>query len=446
MTLRDRVARDPVGMTVVTLAYTAARLIPMLGTQTLANTQDTADYFASSREGLLSGALWAGRRPAMYAILAKVVARSHTLLFLLQAVVATIAWLALAWLVYTRLRPRVLAAATAIVVLFASLSLDVVQWDRVLLTESLTISLAIALLVLGVLFVEEPSWVRGSALVGTAFAWVFLRDSNGYVVACFAAALLVAAIASRPRRAAFTAVVGALLLVFIAGATSSAIGHRWEGPLKDVITIRALEHSDRTDYLLARGLPLTRSEVSRIAGQCVLPSRPGACVVVTDPRFYEWIRTKGRSAYSRWLLTHPTVAMTDPIRNSGEMLGYRLPVDRFSRYRFAPASLAERIFFVRNQRVLLAESLFAFGLVAFGLAIAPVRRRLSPLGWVVLTALATLYPHLVVVWTFGALETQRHALAASVTLRIGTVLAVACAIEAAIRARTARPGGEADRV
>jgi hypothetical protein len=57
----------------------------------------------------------------------------------------------------------------------------------------------------------------------------------------------------------------------------------------------------------------------------------------------------------------------------------------------------------------------------------------------VLVALLSTYPHLFVVWTFGALETQRHALAASVILRFAIVLAVACALDALNPATLTKP-------
>jgi membrane protease YdiL (CAAX protease family) len=282
-------------------------------------------------------------------------------------------------------------------------------------------SLVALLIVLSWRFCDEPSRGRGTALVAAVLAWVLLRDSNAYAVACFAVAFVIAAIASRPRRVAFFAVVVAFLAVSAIGSVSSNIGRRWEGPLKDVITIRMLKDPDRADYLIERGFPMSQAEISRVAGHCVVPSNSRSCVLVTDPRFYAWIRVDGRSVYEHWLRSHPATALSDPVRNSGQLFGHRLRVDRFSHYRFAFASLAEDVFFVRNQRVLLAEAL-----VALGFVITAVRRRPSPLAWIVLTALATTYPHMFVIWSFGALETQRHALAASLIMRLALILAVAC--------------------
>lgn len=412
---------------IVVAVYLAARFVPMIGTR-IGTGNDTGDYFMSSRLGLWSRDLWAGPRPALYPLLAKIFARSYTDLFVLQASVAAVAWLALAWLVYTRLRNRAVAAATAVVVLYESLSLTIIQWDRALATESLTLSLAIVLLVLGVLLAESPTRWRAIWFTIVAGAWVLLRDSNGYVVACIAVAFVINAICSRAGRRTYLAVAGVLAVIFVLGVTSSDIGKRWEGPLKDVITIRALTYPDRTHYLLEHGLPLTREDVSRIGGHCVARRRPYfICVPVTDPRFYEWVSEDGRSTYSGWLLSHPGTALTDPIRHSDFIFGTRVRIEALTFYRFEPASFADRIFFVRNQGVLLAE-----GLVAFGLAIVTIRRRRVPLGWVVITAFATIYPHMFVTWTFGALETTRHSLGASVMLAVSIVLAIGYALDAAI--------------
>ena len=414
----------------VVAVYLAARFVPMIGTNP-GTGSDTGDYFTSSRFGLTSRDLWAGPRPALYPLIVRFTGRSYTTLFLLQAGVAVVVWLALAGLVYTRLRNRAVAGVTALAVLFASLSLSIVEWDRVLSTESLTISLGVVLLILGVLLAESPSWLRAVSFATVAAAWVLLRDTNGYVIVCIAIALVIAAIRSRARRRTFLAVAGALVVIFAAGVVSSDIGRRWEGPLKDVITIRVLTYPDRTQYMLDRGLPLSREERSRLAGHCAARYRPYfLCLPLTDARFYRWESTRGRSAYSNWLLSHPATALNDPIRNSGLIFGTRVQADALTHYRFEPASIADHIFFVRNQPALLAEALLAFALLAAGL-----RRRSSVLAVVVLVAFATVYPHMFVSWTFGALESTRHSLGASVTLALSIVLAVGCAVDSILAGR-----------
>ena len=160
---------------------------------------------------------------------------------------------------------------------------------------------------------------------------------------------------------------------------------------------------------------------------------PGAspfflCVPFPDPTFYQWVSKEGRSTYSGWLLSHPGTALNDPIRHSDFIFGYPRAHRGTDVLSLRSASFADRIFFIRNQRVLLAEAL-----VAFGLAVVAIRRRRRfPLGWVVITAFATTYPHMFVTWTFGALETTRHSLGASVMLAVSIVLAVGCALDAAI--------------
>ena len=193
-----------------------------------------------------------------------------------------------------------------------------------------------------------------------------------------------------------------------------------------MITIRALTYPDRTQYLLDRGLPLDKEERSKLAGHCAARFRPYIfCVPLTDARFYEWERSRGRSAYSSWLLSHPATALHDPIRNSKLIFGTRLQADVLTRYRFEPAAIADHVFFVRNQPGLLAEVLLVIGAL-----VAALRRRSSALAWVVLVAFATVYPHTFVAWTFGALEATRHSLGASITLALGIVLAVGCAVDA----------------
>ena len=70
-------------------------------------------------------------------------------------------------------------------------------------------------------------------------------------------------------------------------------------------------------------------------------------------------------------------------------------------------------------------------------AAAALRRRSSAFAVVVLVAFASVYPHMFVSWTFGALETTRHSLGASVTLALSIVLAVGCAVDSVMVGRDA---------
>jgi hypothetical protein len=395
----------------------------LLGTRTVV-LGDSIDYIRTADHPIVSRALWAGSRPPLYPLLIKLLGGSHSMLVALQALVATGAWLTLGWLVYTRLRSQTVASWCALAVLTFSLSLDVVQWDQVLLTESLSLSLAVFMFVSAVTFCEAPSRDRGAALVIVALAWSLLRDSNGYVVAYIGLAYLCASLIVASHRVPYAIVAGLLMIVFTCAALGANEGRRWEGPLKDVVTIRSLADPARAQYLLAYGLPLDGAQVRAIAGRCVQPEETIACVAVQDPAFYKWINEHGRAVYTGWLTSHAATAFADPVRNSDQMLGHRLPVDAYSRYRFPVATIAERVFFIRNQTALLIETLLALGAIILAL-----RHARTTLAAAVVVALLSSYPHLLVIWTFGAMETQRHALTASLILHLSIGLAFACALE-----------------
>src|SRR4029453_12347305 len=77
-------------------------------------------------------------------------------------------------------RPGVRIAAFCLVLLF-SLSVWITQWDRIILSDSLAVSLGAAALAAWLALVRAPSGWTIAAVLATMLAWAFTRDSIAYM-------------------------------------------------------------------------------------------------------------------------------------------------------------------------------------------------------------------------------------------------------------------------
>ena len=145
-------------------------------------------------------------------------------------------------------------------------SLGVAQWDRVIGTESLSISLGVTTLAAVLWWWDR--WTRPgvAAVCVAASLWALLRDANALMVGVAGVVVLVVAAARRGVRRPLI-LIGAVALAASVGAiVSSNIGSRWRQPMQDVVTLRLLSSPERASFLLHHGLPHGRL-VEHLVGQ-----------------------------------------------------------------------------------------------------------------------------------------------------------------------------------
>ena len=377
---------------------------------------DSFDYLDLARHKSVVGLLGA-HRPPVYLLALKLVGENRQAVTWLQLLLNLAAWV---WLAAAtgrclRTRPARIAAFGAILLLGSCL--DIGQWDRVIGTESFSISL-------GVLIVAATLWWWGrwshaatAALCLLVVLWALLRDANALVVGVVGVVVLVVAAFRRTPRWRALLVVGAVALVGSAGAVvSSNVGARWQQPTQNIITFRVLTSPERADYFLRRGLPVSPVEAQRIAGRCTNPVGAFLCEKVTDPAFYDWIDHHARSTYVHSWFAFPATTLWEPLAHERSIVGTRLPVAEITgtRLHASYADAVEKLVFPRSPRaVLVWMALLAAGLVVLGSQV--VRSVLVvACGLIVLT-----YVHIWVVWTGDAVELARHGLGAAVQLLLG---------------------------
>ena len=336
-----------------------------------------------------------------------------------QLAISIVSWLVLAAVVARSVRNAWLRVAAFAVVLAFSLTTQVVLWDAILMSESLTLSLTALLLAAWIQLVRAPRPLWVAAVLACSLLWVFARDTNAYVVLAVAALVAVTLLRNDHRRLKLALAVGCCA-IFALDYGSAEAGKRWLQPMKDVVTYRVIPNRSLRHYFVARGLDL-HSNYPESA----------------------WLRHDARSVYVRYLVTHPVYTLAQPFHgrqkalfstpgNAASLIDPNvLPCsgDLHRQFLPLPAPLV-KVFFPRGVALVLGLTLGV--LVAAGVVFRVAgadRAWLVPLG-----ALLTVYPHLLVVWHQSGLEVDRHAFEAAALLRLGVFLLAVFVLDRALTA------------
>ena len=132
------------------------------------------------------------------------------------------------------------------------------------------------------------------------------------------------------------AAVGLVAIAATSFASANSHFARWARPLQDVLALRISTHPDQLAYFQDAGMPVTPQLLAAFRtereGTYVLGPPPG----YDSPEqlreatpFHRWLRTKGRTTYTRFLLTHP-VAVADAFNHLGETLLDPDVIDRYA--------------------------------------------------------------------------------------------------------------------
>ena len=425
------------------VAYVAARIVAFLGVDAR-EFRDTIDYNEVADAPLNSRTFLSGDHPPTIPFAYKLLGDGDGGRLAGQLAFSILCWLALAATAASVLRDswmRVLAFAA---VLGFSLSIEVLLWDALLLSESISISLTAALVAAWLLFASRPSyWTVALALVVTG-AWTLARDPHAYVL-LMAAAVLAASLAVRNGRVLRAVALVGVLAIAATSIQSASVGYkRWEYPLQNIVAVRIAADPDDLDWFRDAGMPVTdefldRAEKYRAGADD--PFAHPAGIENPDLRdtflpFQFWIVDEGRGAYLEFLATHPGY-----VADAFGDLDHTLLDPEVERYQSEdpPWSFGALPYpFYPPGPVLPLVFLTA----ALALAVIAARRARPPPTWAVpLFLVASSLPFAVLVWHGEVLEIDRHGLIASQFLRLGALLLLIMALDDLIAGRRspARP-------
>ena len=220
-----------------------------------------------------------------------------------QFLIGVVCWSALAFAIAYSLRHPLVARLGAVLILVLGLCIQVTEWDQILLSESLALSLT-SLLVACLLWVRlDPTPLRLGGLLVVLMLWVFNRQLQATIFIPIAVVAIVW-ILLRRRTRRFLIVAGAVVLLAAWGgyatANSSTNISRWNA--HDLLVLRLFPSKQAESYFAEREMPLMAKLKQEASTHTDLG---GFDPVLQDPQWLRWVDAHWASAYAGWLLRHP---------------------------------------------------------------------------------------------------------------------------------------------
>lgn len=241
---------------------------------------------------------------------------------LVQTLIGVACWSALAFAVARSVRHPFVARLGAAVTLLLGLCIQVTEWDQIILSESLALSLT-ALLTAALLRLRlrrTPQTIAAALVV--LMLWIFARQLQA-IVFIPVAVVLATWVLVRARRHALVALALVALAVWSGYALTQNKGHMQFGA-HDIVQMRILQTPDGAPFLAGAGMPrleALKREAADYAATGVYLG--GNSLVYQDPVWREWVDDHWTRTYAEWLVRHLGSTVRQPFNQTTLLLdGY----------------------------------------------------------------------------------------------------------------------------
>ena len=432
--LSDLISVQKSVMIGIALVYVVLQVASHLQVREAIWLPDSIDYiFPAETFSWNEIGLWTHTKPWGAAVLFKLVGSSPVMIDAAQTALSALAWLALAWVMSKVIHRHWLSVIAFGLVLGFGLSPSVQMWNHIIQSESLSISLMVLILATWLSLLRRWHWLKVLALVSLFGWWIGTRETNVYLSLMVAGILVLVGLVFKRQRF-YWAISLALVGFCVVNMQISEVPTipRWLYPLTNTLLNRILPNEEFLTYFQARGLKTSPGLLALSGGL----ANSDDFAVYNDPALNnveDWLYRKGKHTYVRFLMDHPVYTLTAPwlhvreILAPSDILGYR---PAFLQSKFA--QIWENVFFVNSLWLLAVLA----GAVVF--LVLKSRPWKLPVFWLVFFFLLLFFPHFYLVWHGDAAEVGRHAIQASVQLRLSLWLLFLLAIDSVILMKTDR--------
>ena len=369
--------------------------------------------------------LWIHTKPWGAAVLYKLIGTSPITINLTQTLLSTIAWMSLAWVFSRTIQNQWLKVISFIFILGFSLAPSIEMWNHIILSESLSITLMVLILADWLSLLDKWHWGKFIILIPLFAWWIGTRETNIYLSLLIASILALIGFLYKKQR--FYWILTLFLIIFSYGnmQTSKALTiKRWLIPLTNVVLNRILPNEDYLDFFKEKNMP-TPPELLALSGGFAGDENFAVYNSVELDDVEKWLLQSGKNVYVQFLISHPIYTLTSPWGNSKELLSSKL------NYASSPHPTRKWLFgeiFYPNSLWLLLILVFAT-FITLKLAL-PLEN--NPNLWLLFFFLALFFPHIYLVWHGDSFEVSRHAVQASVQLRLALWLLFSFALDKVI--------------
>jgi hypothetical protein len=249
-----------------------------------------------------------------------------------QSLASVLCWWALAFVLYLKIRNRWIRGIGVVLILGSACLPEIVSWDHVMMSESLTYSFFALLLAISLVlfdedfFVGEPSsklkkWLSVAFLV-IMFFWVNTRDTNVYFlmvsILCLFAGLLIPFIRRKFKKIPWFGVIILILMWDIYGfqQMTAKSSTRLVNPIINNLTANIFPYSTRVQFMHDKwGMPDSPDIISN-------KSSANYSEITKNKPFERWVQQYGLRAYMDFMITNPSWTTQMLINSISENFGY----------------------------------------------------------------------------------------------------------------------------
>lgn len=336
MLFGDHLRRIPTLYYAIAFGYVGLRVAAVFGTTVSGGFPDSATYRAARGGASFTFVSLTGHaiRPWVVPLFYKVLP-SDNLRSASQVAISIIAWLVLAATIAVSLRDRWVRGFAFAVVLAISCTTPVLNWDRAILSESLSISLVVLALAAWIRFVHKPTGANSVAVVVSSGLWMFTKLGLFPLVGIAALIIAVTAVRAGQRQLRVAVVVGLACACAWVASTTSATDKAYRvvdglstSEFDNLFAMRLrfsiLNDPSQLAWFEAHGMPDPSGLQPYVRTS---PSDDGYETWTTFLTAFAarrdlatWVEDKGRGVFARYILTHPRETTADFIHDLPYML------------------------------------------------------------------------------------------------------------------------------
>jgi len=232
-----------------------------------------------------------------------------------QWIVSLLSWNLLAFVIYRRMDNPIVGCIGAFLTLAFAFVPQMAEWDRVMMSESLSFSLFAAELALLIELTQRAAHQQLSLSVGNllmlfgwvviTFFWIFTRDTNTYSLPLLVIGILAFILWKRNDQHVLfigTFIAAFSLGLFIFQQYTFRLSQRWLVPVVNNMVTNVFPYSTRVAFFEKRGMPVS-PDLLATRGSMEYNE------ITEFDSFMDWVKQNGLSAYSNFLLDNPRWAV-----------------------------------------------------------------------------------------------------------------------------------------
>jgi len=274
---------------------------------------DVGEYYKIASQSIFSQSFWIGERPPTIPLFFKLTGteygQNYDKVVTFQLLFSIVSWGVLALTLAKITKNTIMKPISFAIILAFSLSEEIIMWDYLIISESVSISLMVLFIASSILLLEKWNALRISFLVVISILLVGARENFAYWLLMIGFSLLILLLVKKHIKRVLVISVFFILLFLISDSLASA-SLRWYFPLLNTISIRILPHEEHTAYLEKLGMPVTDALLERRG----LALHQGNPTMIEDPElepFREWIKSEGKQAYIKFLWFYKAELLQD---------------------------------------------------------------------------------------------------------------------------------------